>query len=244
MTPKKHKILLMITSFIRTALVWVVGVPLTIVAALLMAFGTVIDRSRNLNNIIGRGWARIIFFIGGVKFKVEGGENIPQDRSILIGPNHQGALDVPALHLALNKQFRWIAKKELFKIPFFGWCMFFMGCVPIDRSNSKRAMASLLHAAEDVKNSTSILIFPEGTRNPYGDGLLPFKRGLFTVAVKSEAPILPVAVLGARALMPKGSSIIRPGTINIKIGKPIESIGKEVDQLKNELREALEHLLK
>lgn len=233
----------MIISFIRTALAWVVAVPATIIAFIFMAVGTILDPSRNLNNNMGRVWDKIILFTVGVKYKVEGVENIPES-SVLVAPNHQGALDIPIIHLAVPNQYRWVAKKELFKIPFFGWSMFFMGCVPLDRSNAKKAMASLFDAAAKVKNGTSILIFPEGTRNAVGDELLPFKRGLFAIAIKSEVPILPVAIRGARALMPKGTLLIKSGTVTVKIGMPIETKGKDEEQLKNKLKEALEFLLK
>jgi 1-acyl-sn-glycerol-3-phosphate acyltransferase len=126
------------------------------------------------------------------------------------------------LYSGLPVQFRWLAKAELFRIPIFGQSMRSAGYVSIDRSNRKSAFKSLAMAAEMIRNGTSVMIFPEGTRSSDGE-LLPFKKGGFVLAVDAGVPIVPIRISGTHSIMPKGRLLISRGKVRIDVGKPIQS---------------------
>ncbi|MEK6598914.1 MAG: lysophospholipid acyltransferase family protein, partial [Deltaproteobacteria bacterium] len=136
-------------------------------------------------------------------------------------------------------QFRWVAKKSLFKIPIIGWSMSLAGYVSIDREKAGSAYKSIERAAEKVKKGASVLIFPEGTRSAAGN-LLPFKRGGFLLAIKSGVPIVPVSIRGTENLMKKESILIRPGAVKVVIGKPIPVSDADEKLLMEMVRKAIE----
>jgi 1-acyl-sn-glycerol-3-phosphate acyltransferase len=137
-------------------------------------------------------------------------------------PNHQSNFDIPVLLGHLTVQFRWLAKKELFKIPIFGHAMRNVGYISIDRSDRQSAFESLKVAAEKIKSGVSVLIFPEGTRSRDGK-IRPFKKGGFVMAIDSGVPIVPVVITGTRSIMPKGRFRVYPGHVSMVIHKPIET---------------------
>jgi 1-acyl-sn-glycerol-3-phosphate acyltransferase len=121
-----------------------------------------------------------------------------------------------------------MAKQEFFRVPVLGTAMRLRGFIPIDRKNRERAIAAVEEAVEALKAGYSFLAFPEGTRSP--DGRLQiFKKGLFVVAIKAGAPIVPVSASGARKVMPKGKFAIYPGRVRITIHDPIPTAGLEVN---------------
>jgi 1-acyl-sn-glycerol-3-phosphate acyltransferase len=138
--------------------------------------------------------------------------------------------DIPALLSGLGVPFRWIIKKELMKIPGFGYGLYASRNVFIDRSNRERAIASIRKGVERLPKGVSLLFFPEGTRSPNGK-LLPFKKGAFVTALDAEMPLLPVSINGSREIMPKGSLVFKPGTIEVIIGQPIPVDGLTMDDL-------------
>ena len=142
-------------------------------------------------------------------------------------------------------QFRWLAKDSLFKIPLFGWAMKRTGYIPINRSNPKQAYQSLLTAAKKVNEGTSVVIFPEGTRQET-DQLGEFKKGGFILALKSKKPIVPVGIQGSARVLSKNGFRITPGTIKIILGNPIPTEGykaKDAEILMQKVREAIEENL-
>ena len=138
-------------------------------------------------------------------------------------------------------QFRWIAKAELFRLPFLGWAMSRIGYIPIERDSPKKAYRSMLRAAEKVQQGVSVIIFPEGTRSPDGN-LQPFKKGVFLIALKSQAPILPIAICGTGKIMPKGDWRAHPGNVQIIIDPAIETAGVP-PQKEGELSERVRNTL-
>ena len=136
--------------------------------------------------------------------------------------NHQGGYDIFALHGHLPFDFKWLAKKELFSIPFFGWTLTAAGYISIDRKGSRDTVRAMNEAAQRIRDGMSVVIFPEGSRSPDGS-IQPFKKGGFTLAIKSKVPIVPVAVVGSREIMPKGRITVNPGKITIRIGPTIET---------------------
>ncbi|MDT8423224.1 MAG: lysophospholipid acyltransferase family protein [Desulfuromonadales bacterium] len=168
-------------------------------------------------------WARICLLMGGVHLQVVGGERVPLDRAVIYMPNHQGNFDIPALYVGISRQFRWLAKMELFRVPLFGFCMRSIGHIPIDRTDRKEAIASLDEAARRIAAGTSVIIFPEGTRSLDGR-LQPFKKGGFTMAMQAGAVIVPVAISGSAEVMAKSGYRVRGGSIRLELLPPIETV--------------------
>jgi len=232
--------------YFRTILVWVAGLPVTGVLFTIILLSLLIDRSGRIVHAIGAFWCRIILALAGVRVSVKGRENIidgEKNGPVIFLSNHQGAFDIPVLQAYIPRQFRWIAKKSLFSIPVVGWTMTLAGYIGIERENSKKAFKSLLRAAEKIKNGTSVLVFPEGTRSTTGR-LLPFKKGAFLLAKKSGALIVPVAVEGTKDIMKKGSLSIAPAHATISIGRPFSTEGKTTEELMRRTREDIEGLLR
>jgi len=226
---------------LRTLLVWVIGVPVTIVLFFAILVSAPIWKADAVHSI-ARLWCRIILILGGVKVIVKGKQNIPRDETVVFISNHQGAFDIPALQAVIPLSFRWVAKKSLFNIPFFGWSMTFAGYVSIERENAQSAGRSLVAAIKKIKSGTSVVIFPEGTRSDTGV-LLPFKRGGVTLASKSGVRAIPIAITGTKGIMKRGSLKIHPATIRITFGAPIETKGVDEEQLRNYIRNAIAELL-
>lgn len=228
--------------FFRTLLVWLLGVPVTIFLFMFVLLSLLIDREGKMVHSIGALWCRAILALSGVKVEIKGAENIPKDRPVIFLSNHQGAFDIPALQGFLDYQFRWVAKKSLFKIPIFGWSMSLAGYIGIERESAGAAYKSIEEAASKIKGGTSVLIFPEGTRSKTAE-LLPFKRGGFLLAVKSGVPIIPVGIKGTSEIMRKGGALIKPSDVTISIGEPIKTEGADEKELRTETRAVIERLL-
>lgn len=169
---------------------------------------------------IARLWASIYLKISGIRVSLEGLENITSPPYIFMC-NHQSALDIFSLLSALPMSFKWIAKRELFFIPFFGWAIKRGGHVSLDRKNPREALKAIDEAARKIKGGMNIVIFPEGTRSKDGN-LLPFKKGGFSLALRARVPVVPVGIRGTSRLQPKGSFIPKEkGIIYIRIGEPM-----------------------
>ncbi|MEK6539765.1 MAG: lysophospholipid acyltransferase family protein [Deltaproteobacteria bacterium] len=224
---------------IRTLLVWLIGLPVTIFLFILVIISLIFDRSGKAIHSIGRLWSRILLFLSGVTVEVKGLENILAGKPQIFASNHQGAFDILALQAFIPIQFRWVAKRSLFKIPIIGWSMSLAGYVSMDRERAGSAYRSIETAAEKIRNGICVLIFPEGTRSATGE-LLPFKRGGFLLAIKSGAPVVPLSIQGSTGIMRKGSLFIRPGLIKIAIGRPIQTAGADEKALMAGVRKAIE----
>jgi 1-acyl-sn-glycerol-3-phosphate acyltransferase len=203
--------------------------PIVVVLSFMLLFpvaiiASLINDSGNQVHRIGGLWAKIIIKTSGIKIDVEGQDNIPMGKPVVFACNHASQFDIPILYEVLPVQFRFVVKKELFKIPLLGLVMRLAGYIPIDRSGGKAALRSLQEAAGRLKNGESIIIFPEGTRSPNGS-LRPFKTGGILIAVKAGCPIVPVAISGSHNVLPKDSLRIRPGRIKVTIGLPVQTMG-------------------
>lgn len=193
---------------------------------------------------VGRAWGRSVLDASGVRVTVSGGEGIEPGRPYVFMANHQSNYDIPVLLGHLPVEFRWLAKKELFRIPLFGRAMTAIGSIAIDRGDRESAFGSLRRAADVLARGIPMMIFPEGTRSPNGP-MLPFKKGGFMLAIGSGAPIVPVAIRGTRAVMPKGRWLITGGEVALVIGKPMATAGMGPDHrdgLMQQVREALVQL--
>ena len=180
------------------------------------------SRTGNGPHLLARFWANSILWVARAKITVSGAEKLDPDRSYIYMANHQSNADIPLLLGQLPVQFRWLAKAELFKIPVFGRAMRGVGYISIDRSNRKSAFESLERAARTIRNGTSLLIFPEGTRSRNGH-ILPFKKGGFVLSVDSGVPIVPIIIRGTRDIISKGHFMIRPAPVTMQILDPVET---------------------
>jgi len=188
-------------------------------------------------------WARFLAFFSGVRVKVSGLESIPKDKPVILASNHQGVPDIILLLAYLPVLFRFAIKKELFKIPVFGWYLKRAGYFLIDRTAALSAYQAVEKITEIIKAGESTLIFPEGTRTKTGE-LGNFKRGSLLAALKSGAPIIPIAISGSFDIMPSGTWILNPHPLKLSVGKPIYIRSEaDYDSKVEEVREAIARML-
>jgi 1-acyl-sn-glycerol-3-phosphate acyltransferase len=160
--------------------------------------------------------------------------------------NHQSNVDPPVLYRALHRRLHILFKAELRKLPILGVVMETGGFIPVSREQRDQALGSIEKAAASIRAGNSFLIFPEGTRSKT-DQLLPFKKGGFIMAIKAQAPIVPVAISGGRDAMRRGSAFVRPVTVHVRIGDPVPTAGLTLDDrdaLIQVVRERIEALLR
>jgi 1-acyl-sn-glycerol-3-phosphate acyltransferase len=169
-----------------------------------------------------------------VEVALEGAERADWKQPSVVVANHQSWFDVFVLVAALPGRVRFVAKKELGRIPIFGHAWRACGHISIDREDRKSAIESLDRAAERVRaESLTMTLFPEGTRSPDGR-LQDFKKGAFVLAMKTGLPIVPVGIIGTRDVMPKGSFRVSTGRVRIRVGHPI--LPTRVQDGRDELR--------
>ncbi|WP_243372856.1 lysophospholipid acyltransferase family protein [Geotalea sp. SG265] len=207
-------------------------VPFTLLCSITAIVGTFFDAGGAFAHRCSRFWSRWGLRLAGIPVAVEGLEHIPGDGPVIFMGNHQGNFDILALSLAIPRRFSWIAKKELFAVPMFGEAMRRAGYIPLDRSDGRRALKSMNDAAARIRNGSSVVIFPEGTRTKDGS-LLPFKRGGFLLAAKAGVPIVPFTINGSMRINPRNRIELYPGTLRIAFAPPVATAaGGDKDQLK------------
>jgi len=195
--------------------------------------------------VLGHVGVRLGLALSGIRVRVAGAQNVPHNRAAVFCSNHQSNVDPPILFDALHPRMHILYKAEIDAIPILARSFRLGGFIPIDRRNKESALRAIETGAASIRTGNSFLIFPEGTRSRTAD-LLPFKKGGFVMALKAQAPIVPVAVQGGRAAMRKGSSIIQPVTVSIRVGEPIETAGLALenrDALIKRTRQRIEALL-
>jgi 1-acyl-sn-glycerol-3-phosphate acyltransferase len=173
--------------------------------------------------VLGHLGVRLGLVLSGIRYRVAGRDRVPA-RAAVYCANHQSNVDPPVLFDAVHPQMHILYKAEIDAIPVLARAFRYGGFIPVDRRNKEAAMRSIEAGAESIRSGNSFLIFPEGTRSRTNE-LLPFKKGGFLMAMKAGAPIVPVAIQGGRDAMRRGSKIIRPVTVSIRIGNPIETAG-------------------
>lgn len=200
------------------------------------------DRKGKVVHLYARLWGKVALFANRVKVRLEGLENLNGKGPYIFMSNHQGYYDIFALLAHLPIQFKWLAKKELFSIPFFGWTMAAAGYIRIDREGSRETVEAMNEAVQKIRDGLSVVIFPEGSRSPDGS-IQPFKKGGFTLAIKSKVPIVPIAISGSREIMPKERLTASPGEIRVRIGTPIDIHNYSMKDRKNLMEKVRERIL-
>jgi 1-acyl-sn-glycerol-3-phosphate acyltransferase len=233
-------------SLWRSFLFYTVSTLFTMVLGAAAILAALVTRKSNASHILGRWWGNLTLWTAGVTVQVHGLEHIDPASSYVYAANHQSWFDIFAMLGKLPVQFRWLAKTELFKVFVLGRAMAAAGYIPIDRSNRRQAFESIKLAAQRVREGTSVVIFPEGTRSLDGK-LQDFKKGGFILAIQSQHPIVPISISGTHTILPKtGQWRIHPGLVQMTIGRPISTEGltaKDRDQLIEQVREAIrQHL--
>jgi 1-acyl-sn-glycerol-3-phosphate acyltransferase len=213
------------------SILWTIPLSLSTTAAMItFSFAVAPFVSRDWQVRWFRRWARAMLRICGVKVRVHGGGGILPGQNYIFACNHISLLDSPSLVAHLPKPLCFVAKKELFSVPFMGWYLGKQGHVPIERGDPKAALRSLNEAAKAIETDRkSVLMFPEGTRSKDGV-MLPFKEGMALLAIRSGTPVIPVAIRGTQQVMPSKALKITPGSVDLFIGEPIEVRGYETKQ--------------
>jgi len=213
---------------IRSALLVVIAVIVTAFMSVCAFLFPIISPGENKVHKIANLWARMLLWLTNTRVDVIGRENVLMNRPQIFMANHQSDFDILIVLAHIPGQFRWIAKKELFKIPVFGKAMRNAGYIEIDRQNHEKALMSLDEAAQKIREGKSVVTFPEGTRSRDGK-IKPFKQGMFHLAIRSGVPIVPISIIGANEIMPKRTLKVRPGRITMIIDRPVEVTGYTLD---------------
>ena len=220
--------------------VLLIGPPFLLIALL---FGQV-----GLLYRVGHLGVKLGLVLSGIKIQVEGAEHIERRRAAVYAVNHTSNVEPPVIFDTLRPLFprlRILYKAELRKLPVLVRAFDLAGFIPLERGNPEQSLPAIDRAAEALRDGNSFLIFPEGTRSRTG-ALLPFKKGGFIMAIKAQAPVIPIGISGARSAMRKGSPVIYPVTVRVRIGAPIETAGMTLDdrdRLVAAVRDRVEELL-
>ncbi len=170
-------------------------------------------------------WARAVLCLFGARVKVSGAERLPEAGNFVFVSNHLSLADTPVMLHALPVPFKFLAKRELLRVPFIGWYLRRAGHLTVDRRSVRSSIESLNEAARLIReHSLSVLIFAEGRRSPDGT-LQPFKDGAAWLAIESGVPAVPVAILGTDRVLPARDSCILPGDVEVRIGAPVSPAG-------------------
>lgn len=205
----------------------------TIYCSILALIAIVVDRKHNMYFWVSRIFGNGILKISGIELTVSGAENVPLDTPVVYVSNHSSMYDIPALQASFPNRAGMVFKKELAKIPIFGWQLKWGPYIIIDRQNPEKAIKSIERAKLTMaEQNISVLLFAEGTRSKTGE-VQPFKRGAFYLAARVPYPIVPISVSGTSKIMSKGSFKINHGVIHVHFDKPIETTGikSKVDEI-------------
>ena len=229
---------------IVSAILWVVGTLYMILFLLLLILLTYLFKRKTYDPII-KSVAKFFFKVLFIRVKIEGLENVDKNQTYTIMGNHVSMFDIPLLFAFIPVTFNGIEAAEHFNAPIYGLALRRYGNIPINRKNARESLKSILEGANLVKNGTSVVILPEGTRS-LKPAMSDFKKFPFLLAQKAKAPILPFGFSGLWKINNKTSWHIKPGKVIMKFGEPIPSddvIKYEIPELMKHTRNKIENLI-
>jgi len=194
---------------------------------------------------LARSWAMLslhaLRWICGIDWRVHGRDNIPSDEPVIFFAKHQSTWETMATAVLLPPLV-WVVKRELLKLPFFGWGFAAVEPIAIDRSAGRAAIEQMVsQGRERLGRGRSVLIFPEGTRVHPGQAAR-YKMGGAVLAARTQYPVVPIA-LNAGEFWPRHSFVKWPGTVDVVIGEPIDPKGKSAEQINREAGNAIESMM-
>jgi len=211
----------------------------TAVCGTLSLCGSFFDAHGRWQHGCARTWSWLILKTSRIQLSVEGLENIDPHQTVIFCSNHPSAMDIPILFVSLPVQFRFLAKRVLFHVPFLGWHLRRSGHIPIDRGRPREALKGFDQAARRIKEGRPVVVFPEGSRSRTSQ-MLPFKSGTFYLAILSGAPVVPITIAGSRQVLEPHSLHIRAGRVRVIVHKPISTAGLNVHEAGNLSRQVRE----
>ena len=236
--------------WLLSVLIWTVSAILTVFFWFIMLLwavpALVLDPQKRISHTLASMWGRALMRChAGWRVAVVGRHYLHPTRTYILVANHQSLMDITVLY-GLHCQFKWVAKQELFHIPFLGWAMSLAGYIRLARGRHGSIRDTYEEARRYLAAGMSVLFFPEGTRSQTPT-MLPFKNGAFKVALAMGVPVVPIAVRGTRNLLPRNSLLINPaGTITVTVLPPVDlrAYGlDEADRLRDDVRGLIEQAL-
>jgi len=207
-------------------------------------FASIWDKSGRVQHRIAQIWARGCVKISGARLTVHGGENLRRHPVAVYAANHTSYMDTPVLFSTLPFQFRILAKKELWTMPFIGWHLDRSGQIPVDTVSANSTISSLGSGVRALRAGMPLFVFPEGGRTPDGN-MQPFLAGAAFLAIRAQVPLVPIALSGVYDLLPIHTRHFYPGDITLTVGEPISTAGltiRQTEELNVRLREAIDRL--
>lgn len=199
------------------------------------------DSSGGVQHWFARTWAKLNLKTVGIRVQVSGLEHLHPPQPAIYAANHLSAIDIPVLYANLPGQFRIMAKRDLFRYPFLGWYLKRSGQIPIVYGDAHASLRSLNRAGEALRHGMPLVVFPEGGRSETGK-LQEFMGGAFYVAIRAQAPVVPMAIVGSYELLPMNSFHALPGEVRLIIGEPIATRGmrlRDMEKLTVRVRQAI-----
>jgi 1-acyl-sn-glycerol-3-phosphate acyltransferase len=236
--PKPHGLLYYL-SYLRSLLFTNLLIYFyTAVCGTCSLFASLFDDTGQWQHTFARLWSWLILTTSGIRTRVEGVENLNPAKPAIYCANHQSAMDIPILFVNLPVQFRFVAKRSLFRMPFMGWHLKRSGHIPVDRERPREAIKSLDAAAEKIRAGSSVILFPEGHRSRNGK-MGQFKSGSFYLAIQAGVPVVPITLNGTRAVLKPDTYHVRAGRTEMIVHSPFPTRGltlRDVDALSGKVR--------
>jgi 1-acyl-sn-glycerol-3-phosphate acyltransferase len=206
---------------------------------------SLLEKNGRAQHRIAQIWARASVWASGAKVTVHGAENLRKHPVAVYASNHTSYIDTPVLFSSLPFQFRILAKKELWQLPFIGWYLNRSGQISIETTNAHTTLSSLGSGVKALRGGMPLVVFPEGRRTGTGE-LNPFLSGAAFLAIRAQVPVVPIALTGGYDLLPIHTHHFYPGPLALTAGEPIETRGmtlRQAGELTDRVRAAIEEML-